>query len=52
MLGDSANVPSVTGVLLPPLRMFVLGSSLRVGDPEDGLAPDFFVEGGAWRTSS
>jgi hypothetical protein len=32
--------------------MFAPGSWLRVGGPEDGLAPDFFVEGGAWRTSS
>jgi hypothetical protein len=29
MSGDSAAVPSATGVLLPPLRMFVPGSSLR-----------------------
>jgi hypothetical protein len=51
MSGDSAAIPSATGVLLPPLRMFVPGSSLRVGGPEDGLAPGFFVDGGAWRTS-
>ena len=51
MSGDSAAVPSATGVLLPPLRMFVPGSSLRVCGPGDGLAPGVFVEGGAWRKS-
>jgi hypothetical protein len=51
MSGDSAAVPSATWVLLPPLRMFAPGSSLRVGGPADGLAPGFLVEGGAWRTS-
>ena len=44
MSGDSAAVPSTTGVPLPPLRMWAPGSSLCGGGPEDGLAPGFFVE--------
>ena len=51
MSGDSAVVPSTTQVLRPLLRMLVPGSSLRFGGAGDGLAPGFFVEGGAWRTS-
>ena len=52
MSGDSAAVPSATGVLLPLLRMFAPGSPLRFVGPDDGLPPGFVVEGGAWRTSS
>jgi hypothetical protein len=51
MSGDSAAVPSATGVFLP-LRMFEPGSPLRFGGPDDGLPLGFAVEGGAWRTSS
>lgn len=51
MSGDSAAVPSATGALLPLLRVLAPGSSLRVGGPDDGLAPGFVVEGGAWHTS-
>jgi hypothetical protein len=51
MSGDSAVVPSATQVFRPLLRMLAPGSSLRFGGSGDGLAPGFFVEGGAWRTS-